>query len=192
MLILVLGLIVFLGVHLSGMFASQMRAKIIAERGRIFWMIPYTLVSLFGFYLIIKGYGAAWQDPVILYEVPSWTKHIAMVLVLLAFVAFPQSYVSGNIGKALKHPQLVAVKLWAVAHLITNGDLASVVLFGSFLLWAVVLRISLKRRVAAGLAKDNSGGPALNDVISTVVGVALYALFVVFAHEYLFGVSPIG
>lgn len=192
MLILILGLIVFLGVHLSGMFAGQMRAKIVAERGRLAWMIPYTLLSLVGFYLIIKGYGAAWQEPVVLYEVPSWTRHIAMVLVLLAFIAFPQSYISGNFGRVLKHPQLVAVKLWAVAHLITNGDLASVVLFGSFLLWAVVLRISLKKRVAAGLAKDNSGGPFVNDIIATVAGIAIYAVFVMFAHEYLFGVSPVG
>lgn len=188
---LILGLILFLGVHSSAIFFAQARHDIIAKRGRIFWQIPYTLLSLIGLIVIIWGYGAARENPTILYQAPTWASHVAALLMAPAMIFMVSSNLRGKIAATLKHPQLAAVKVWALAHLISNGDLASVVLFGSFLVWAVIDRISLKKRVARGFANNNPGGPVRNDIIAVVVGLALYVLFIFWAHQYLFGVSPI-
>ncbi|MEO1066822.1 MAG: NnrU family protein [Pseudomonadota bacterium] len=191
MTVLVLGLVLFLGVHsLSALFAPA-RAELIEKRGAGFWKLPYAVTSFVGLIMIIWGYGAAREVPILLYQPPTWTAHLALVLMIFALILLVSAELKGNIARVAKHPQLAAVKIWASAHLLANGDLASVLLFGGFLAWAVFARISLKKRVAAGYASDNPGGPLRNDLLAVAVGLGLYVLFVVWAHEFLFGVAPI-
>lgn len=192
MIFLVIGLLIFLGIHSASIFAAERRRGIIAAKGKMAWMFPYTVFSLIGLGLIIWGYGVARETPVIIYDTPLWTRHITLMLMLIASILFVMAPISGKIAKALKHPQLVAVKVWALAHLVSNGDLASIVLFGAFLAWAVIARISLKRRVALGLATNNAGGPVSRDFAAIMVGLLIYVFMVLWAHAFLFGVSPIG
>lgn len=192
MLVLLLGLVLFLGVHSVRIVAPAWREAMIARRGENAWKGLYSLIAGLGLVLIVWGYGLARADPVILYAPPLWARHIALVLMMPVFVMLAAAYIPGRIKSALKHPMLAAVKLWAVAHLIANGTLADVVLFGSFLAWAVVDRISLKRRPAtAGDVPALPPAPA-NDLIAVVIGATLYVVFLLFLHEWLFGVSPLG
>ncbi len=147
MIVLIIGIAVFLGVHSLRIVAPRWREARIAAMGEGPWMGVYSLVSLVGFALIVWGFARAWPEAAIIYEPPQWLKHIAVGLMLFAFVflavyAFP----AGRMKAALKHPMLVAIKVWALAHLLANGDIAALVLFGSFLAWAIVDRISVKRR----------------------------------------------
>ncbi|MCG5478929.1 MAG: NnrU family protein [Ensifer alkalisoli] len=188
MFVLILGLLIFLGVHSVRIFAPGWRDRRLANMGDGPWRGLYSLVSLAGFVLIIWGFSIARPDAPILYEPPVWMKHIALALMLFAFIslmvfAFP----AGRLTPALKHPMLVSVKIWALAHLLANGDLASLLLFGAFLAWAVADRISAKRR-GNGVAAP---GPATWDIGAVVAGVALYVLFVWRLHEWLFGVTPL-
>jgi len=188
MLQLVLGLVLFLGMHSFSIFAVDLRDRLVAksERG---WKLFYAVVSLVGFVLIVRGYGEIRQSPTILYVAPAWLYHVAAVLLLPTFVFFLAPYLPGRIKRTLKHPQLVAVKLWAVAHLLVNGTLADVLLFGSFLGWAVADRISLKRRPARPVQGAPESG--FNDIILIVVGLALYAATVLWLHQLAFGVKPL-
>ncbi|MBA4782242.1 MAG: NnrU family protein [Rhizobiales bacterium] len=192
MLVLILGLVVFLGMHSIAILAPSARKQWIERRGAAAWKIPYTLISLVGFALIVWGYGLARADAPLVYEPPLWGRHLAATLMLFALIFFFASYIRGRISRFLKHPQLVAVMIWSVAHLLSNGDLASLVLFGAFLVWAAVDRVSVSRRVAAGLASDNPGGPLRNDFILIGFGLVVYAVFVLWLHRYLFGVAPLG
>ncbi len=189
MLQLLLGLALFLGIHSISIVALPLRDKL-AAKSEIGWKIFYAGVSLLGIILIVKGYADLRQAPFVLYTSPAWLRHVVAVLLLPVFVLFLAPYFPGRISQAAKHPQLIAVKLWAVAHLLVNGTLADVLLFGSFLLWAVMDRISLKRRVMRPLP----GAPPskANDMIVVVVGLALYVATVVWAHKLLIGVSPFG
>ena len=148
----------------------------------------YSLLSLAGLILIVRGYAEARLDPEVLYFPPTWLKHVASLLLLPAFILFFGPYFPGRIKTATKHPQLVAVKLWAAAHLLANGSVADVVLFGSFLAWAVLERISLKRRVERPLPGAPAG--AANDIILVVAGLGAYAVFALWAHAALIGVAP--
>ena len=158
----------------------------------------YALASAVGLGLIIWGYGLARENPVLLYSLPGGFRHLAALLLLPVFVLLLAAYLPGRIQRAAKHPMLLAVKLWALAHLLaqsaTGGSLADVLLFGGFLLWAVADRISLKRRAQAGRLRTVPVLPAsaANDLIAVVGGLALYAVTVVWAHAYLFGVRPFG
>jgi len=189
MTILVVGLIIFLGIHSLSIFASGVRDGAVAKLGAGPWRGIYSLISLIGFVLIIWGYGLARREPVLLYNPPFWTRHVTALLMVPVFPLLFAPYFPGRIKAALKHPMLVAVKLWAVAHLISNGMLADVVLFGSFLVWAVADRISYKHRTPRPL----KGAPpaARNDVIVVIVGLVLYVLFVLWLHRMLIGVQPI-
>lgn len=188
MFVLILGLLIFLGVHSVHIFAPAWRNRRIADTGAGAWRGLYSLVSLGGFVLIIWGFASARPDAPVLYEPPVWMKHLALALMLFAFIslmvfAFP----AGRLKPALKHPMLVSVKIWALAHLLANGDLASLLLFGAFLAWAVADRISVKHRgndVAAP-------GPAAWDMGAVAAGVLLYVLFVWRLHEWLFGATPL-
>ena len=185
MTLLIVGLIVFLGVHSIAIFAPGARAAAVARLGEGLWKGVYAVLSLIGFYLLIKGYGEARLQPQVLYTPPAWTRHVAYLLMLPVFVMLIAAYVPSKIKAALKHPMLAAVKLWAVAHLIANGTLADVLLFGGFLVWAVADRISVKRRGAPPpVAPDG----VVNDVIVVVVGLAVYAGFVFYGHAWLIGV----
>jgi uncharacterized membrane protein len=150
----------------------------------------YALVSLAGFVLICYGFGLARQAPLILYSPPAWLRYVAVILMLPVFPLFLAAYLPGRIKTAAKHPMLASVKFWAFAHLLTNGMLADVLLFGGFLVWAVADRISLKRRSTPRAPPGAPPGP-WNDAIAVVLGLAIYALLIGWAHVRLFGVSPL-
>ena len=190
MSLLIVGLVLFLGVHSVAIFAPTLRARTIHALGEGAWKGMYALVSLVGFVLICYGFGLARQTPVILYSPPTWLRYVAVILMLPAFPLLIAAYLPGRIKTAAKHPMLAAVKLWAFAHLLANGTLADVLLFGGFLAWAVADRISLKRRSTPQVMRTAPPGP-WNDVIAVVVGLAIYALLIGWAHARLFGVSPL-
>lgn len=188
MFILILGLLIFLGVHSVRIFAPAWRKRRIAAIGDAPWRGFYSLTALIGFALIAWGFVIARPDAPILYEPPVWMKHIALALMPFAFIslmvfAFP----AGRLKPVLKHPMLVSVKIWALAHLLANGDLASLLLFGAFLAWAVADRISIKRR------DDDipAPGPAKWDIMAAIAGVLVYVVFVWRLHEWLIGVTPL-
>lgn len=186
---LILGLVIFLGVHSISIFALSWRNAMVAKLGTTGWKGLYSLIALIGFYLIIVGYGAARMEPVVLYSPPFWMNHITMLLMVPVFPMLLAAYLPGRIKATLKHPMLVAVKLWALSHLLANGMLADVVLFGAFLAWAVVDRISLKRRPAR--ATPSAAPGRFNDLIAIVAGLAIYVVFVMWGHVHLIGVSPL-
>ena len=191
MSLLVLGLVIFLGVHSVAIVAPGWRDAQLARMGEPAWKGLYTVISLVGFALLVYGYGQARQAPVVLYTPPTWTRHLALLLMLPVFPLFLATYLPGRIRNAAKHPTLLATKLWAVAHLLANGTAGDVLLFGGFLAWAVADRIAVKRRA---VPRKLPGAPpsAANDVIALVGGLALYAVFVLWAHRWLIGVSPLG
>lgn len=188
MFILILGLVIFLGVHSVRIFAPVWRDRRITVMGEGRWKGLYTLVSLVGFVLIVWGYGMARPDAPLLYEPPVWMKHIGVALMPFAFISLAVSlFPAGRLKPMLKHPMLLSVKIWAFAHLLANGDLASLLLFGLFLAWAVADRISVKRR-GNGVPAP---GPVTWDILGVAAGVVLYLLFVWRLHEWLIGVSPL-
>ena len=194
MVLLILGLVLFLGIHSVSIVSADGRNRLVQQMGEGPWKGLYSLVSLAGFVLIVVGYGAAREAPVLLYSLPNGFRHLAALLMLPVFVLLLATYLPGRIQRAAKHPMLLAVKLWALSHLLANGTLADVLLFGGFLAWAVVDRISVKKRAAAGRLR---AGPVLpgskaNDAIALVGGLGLYVLFVVWAHAFLIGVRPFG
>jgi uncharacterized membrane protein len=188
MLQLLLGIALFFGMHSVSIVVSPLRDRM-AARNDMGWKAFYAVVSLIGIVLIARGYGELRQTPTLLYATPYWLRHVSALLMLPVFAFFIAPYFPGRISRALKHPQLIAVKTWAVAHLMVNGTLADVLLFGSFLVWAVADRISMKNRAARPLP----GAPEsrTNDVIVIVLGLSLYVAFVFLLHEMLFGVRPI-
>ena len=192
MTVLVFGLIVFLGVHAVSIVAPAWRDQAVARVGEGVWKGGYSLVAGVGLGLVILGYGLARQSPVVLYEPPRSLRHLALLLMVPVFPLLLSTYLPGAVKRAAKHPMLVAVKLWALAHLLANGTLADVLLFGGFVAWAVVDRISVKRRSPAQ-AHAVPGAPprAMNDPIAVVGGLVVYALIVLWAHRALFGVSPL-
>lgn len=189
MLYLIVGLVLFLGVHSVEIFSSNLRASAIARMGERPWKGLYTLIAIVGFVLIVWGYGQARQDPVLLYDPPVWMRHLSALIMLPVFPLLLAAYMPGRIKTALKHPMLAAVKFWALAHLLANGMLADVLLFGSFLAWAVADRISFKRRVVRAI--PTAPPSKANDVIAVVAGLAIYVVFVLWLHVRLFGVSPL-
>jgi len=187
--ILILGLILFLGVHTVSIATPAWRDAAIGRIGEGPWKGLYSLVAVAGFVLILVGYGLARQQPIVLYTPPAALRHVALVLMLPVFVLLFAAYLPGRIKSATKHPLLVATKLWALAHLLANGTAADVLLFGGFLAWAVADRVSLKRRPA----RPVPGAPArpLNDAIALDIGLAVYAAFIFGGHQRLFGVAPL-
>lgn len=190
MSLLILGLILFLGVHSARIFAEGWRGRFIAQRGEMAWKGVYTLLSVVGFALIVWGYGQARQAPVALWATPSWTRHAASLLTLFAFLLLFAAYVPGNAIKAkVKHPMVIGVKVWAFAHLIANNTLADLVLFGAFLLWAALdFRAARQRDRAAGTVY--APGRAVPTVVAVVLGLGAYVAFAFWAHQAWIGVSP--
>ncbi len=189
MTLLVLGLIIFIGVHSVSIVAPAWRNAMQARLGEGPWKGLYSVASVAGFVLIVVGYGIARQQPVVLYAPPPWLRHLALLLLVPVFPLLLAAYLPGRIKSAAKHPMLFAVKLWALAHLLANGNAADVLLFGGFLAWAVADRVSLKHRPQRAL--PGAGPSSLNDAIAVLGGLALYALFVFRAHVWLIGVSPL-
>ncbi len=191
MTLLVIGLVLFLGIHSIRIVADPLRMKLLAALGPVGYKGFYSVISLVGLVLIVIGYGQARLEPTWLYYPPPFLRHLNMLLMLLVFPALLAAYFPGRIQNLLKHPMLVAVKAWALAHLLVNGTLAAVLLFGGFLVWAVADRISVKRRSGPGSAPQLPR-TALNDVIVVIGGLGLYVAFAFWLHPILFGVSVMG
>lgn len=192
MWLLVLGLILFLGVHSVRIVAEGWRAQMLARLGEGGWKGLYSLVSAVGLALIVWGYGLARQQPVVLWAPPIGMRHAAALLTLIAFVLLAAAYVPRNAIKArLHHPMVLGVKVWALAHLLSNGNLADAVLFGSFLMWAVFsFRAARKRDRAQQL--PYAPGTAAGTAGAVLVGTVAWAGFAFWAHAWLIGVAPLG
>lgn len=188
---LVLGLLLFLGIHSTRVFAEGWRGRFIAQRGEGAWKGLYSVVSAVGLALIIWGYGLARQNPVPLWTpLPVGVRHAASLLTLIAFVVLAGAYVPGNhLKAALKHPMVIGVKTWAFAHLIVNHTLADLLLFGGFLVWAVLsFRAARARDRAQGTTYPP--GRLVPTLLVVVIGVALWAGFAFWAHGAWIGVRP--
>ena len=193
MLVLVAGLVLFLGVHSVSIVAPGWRSAMLARVGERPWKGIYSAAAGIGLVLIVVGYGIARHSPVVLYTPPAGLRHLALLVMLPVFPLLFATYLPGRIQSAAKHPTLLAVKFWAAAHLLANGTLADVLLFGGFLAWAVADRISVKRRPAKE-AHDVPAAPPrpANDAIAVVAGLLVYALFLKGGHRWLTGVSLLG
>ena len=188
MTLFLIGLIGFLGVHLIHAFAPGLRAGMIAKLGAMPWKGLYALLSLIFFVLMIFGYPDAQASTIYFGEPPQGMKHINSILIPIALVlAVAGSLPRGFIAKTFKHPQLVGVKLWALGHLLVNWDLTSFIFFGAFLAWAVMVRISIKKRPAT----EPKAPSALWDGIAVIAGVAITGWMMMGGHAALFNVSPI-
>ena len=187
MMYLVIGVVLFIGMHSISIVNEPLRDRLCAKFGELGWKGIYSVISIAGFVLLIYGYGLARQDPVVLYTTPTWFRHINMLLMLFVFPLFLAANFPGKIKAAAKHPLLAATKIWAFAHLLVNGTLADVILFGSFLAWAVADRISMKRRTQRPIMAMPES--ALNDIICVVVGLGIYAAFALWLHTKWIGVS---
>ena len=186
MLFLIIGLVLFLGIHSVSIVAEGWRDSTMQRVGEGAWKGIYSLVSLAGFGLIVWGYGEARLDPVLLYSLPAWLRHVGMLVLLPVFPLLVAVYFPGRIKRVAKHPMLLATKLWAFAHLLMNGMLADVLLFGGFLIWAIADRISMKRRTQRPLPSLPES--KINDVIVFVVGIGIYFVFVKWLHTVLIGI----
>jgi len=192
MTMLILGLVLFLGVHSVRIVADDWRTATRARIGENAWKGAYSLLSLAGFVLICYGYGLARQQPLVLWASPTWTRHLAALLTLPAFVLVAASQVPGTVIKArLRHPMLIGVKLWATAHLIANNTAADLLLFGGFLAWAAIdFRAARQRDRRQQIAYPaGRSGPT---VVAVVGGVVAWVGFAFWAHAALIGVRPFG
>ena len=188
--VLILGLVLFLGAHSLRIFADGWRARQIARLGEKKWKGLYALTSLIGFALICWGFGLARHHPVLLYTPLPWLVRLNALLTLVAFVLFVAARVPRNgIRARLHHPQVLAVKVWAFGHLLATGMLHDVVLFGAFLLWAVVLFAASRRRDRRE-GTVYPPGTAKGTIIAIVAGVVGWALFAFWLHALLIGVKP--
>ena len=192
MSLLILGLVIFLGVHSTRIVADAWRGATIARIGEKPWKGIYSLLSVAGFVLIVIGYGAARESPIVLYSPPVWTRHLAALLTIPAFVLLAAAYVRRNsIKRAVGHPMVAGVKIWAFAHLLANGTLADVLLFGGFLVWAVLSFTAARRRDrAAGMVYP--AGTSAGNAITVAVGLVAWAAFAFALHRPLIGIGPFG
>lgn len=188
MALLILGLVLFLGIH-SARMVGDVRANALARLGANGWKAAYSVASIIGFVVLIYGYGQARQSAPVLYVPPTFLQPINWLLMFPAMILLVASQLpAGRIKAAVKHPMVLGIKIWALAHLLVNGDLASVILFVSFLGWAVWNRIWWKRHgdpTPASVA-------VRNDIIALVGGTVAYVAFVVWLHQWLIGVPPVG
>ena len=189
MALFLVGLVLFLGIHSVAIVAPVWRDAQVARNERA-WKGIYSVVSIAGFALLIYGYGLARQAPVVFWTPPTAMRHIALLLMLPVFPLLLAAYLPGRIKSAARHPMLLAVKLWALAHLLANGTLVDVILFGAFLAWAVLDRIAAKR-LAVPRAIPGAPPSVMNDAIALVGGLGIYALFLLWGHRWLIGVSPL-
>ena len=192
MVYLVLGLVLFLGVHSVRIVAEGWRTQTMARLGEGPYKGIYTVVSLVGLGLIIWGFGVARETPTMLWMPPRGMRHAAALLTLIAFVLLAAAYVPRNAIRArLHHPMVLAVKTWALAHLLSNGSLAHVILFGSFLAWGVANFIAARKRDRA-LGTRYPAGNLAGTATTVVVGVAAWAVVALWLHGALIGIRPLG
>jgi len=186
---LILGLVLFLGMHAIAIVAPAWRDRMAARMGEWPWKGVYSVVSIIGFVLIIRGYSTARGVAPLLYVPPEEMRFLAVGLMLPVFPLLFAAYLPARIKAATKHPMLLATMLWALAHLLSNGSAADVLLFGGFLVWAIADRISVARRPPRAIRTAPTR--LINDVIAIVLGLAVYAAFVVWLHARLFGVPVV-
>ncbi|MEQ9107644.1 MAG: NnrU family protein [Limnobacter sp.] len=192
LLILTAGLMLFLGMHAVRIPNDQRRSGMMARLGKSKYRTFFTVASIVGLVLIVYGYGQARLDPVFVWSPPAAMRHIAALLMLFSMILLAACYVPMNHIKAkLQHPMTLSVKVWALAHLIANGSLADIILFGSFLVWAVLLFKTARRRaIPMGFAGD--GPTKVGTLMTVVVGVLGWLIFAAWLHVHLIGVSPFG
>jgi uncharacterized membrane protein len=192
LMVLIIGLVLFLGVHSTRVFANDWRSRTVARMGEKPFKGVYALLSIAGFVLLVWGYSKARQQGVMLWNPPTAMRHLAALLTLAAFVLLAAPYVPGNQIKAkLHHPMVLGTKVWALAHLLANGSLAATVLFGSFLVWSVLLFAASRRRDRREQTVY-AAGTAGATAITVAVGVVAWAIFAFWLHRLLIGVSPFG
>lgn len=191
MTLLIAGLILFLGAHSVRIFAEDWRTQVIEQLGEKKWKGLYTLVAIAGFALIAIGYDSARTAPVVLWEPPFWGRHLAILMNLFTLIFLTAAFVPRNSIKArLGHPMILSVKIWALAHLLANGTLADLLLFGSFLVWAVLDFSSASKRDRAA-ATVRAPGAAANTVLTVVLGSVIWLAFLYWLHAWLIGVAPL-
>lgn len=193
MMLLIVGLILFLGIHLLPT-APEVRDSMVARLGAGGYKATFALLSLIGLIVIVLGYHKMQLHPgknPVLWDPPVWTRHIALLLMLPSLIFLVASQIPSRIRTALRHPMLVGIKIWALAHLLANGDVASLLLFGSFLAYAVYDRISVKQRAALGPLGGKEPNGIANDVLVIAIGTALYAALLLGGHQWLFGAAPL-
>jgi uncharacterized membrane protein len=192
MAVLILGVVIFLGVHSIRLVADSWRSRQIVRLGERGWKGLYSVASLVGFVLIVWGYGLARREPVLLWVPPAGVRHLTALLVAIAFVLIAAAYVPGNhIKRAVGHPMMAGVVLWAVGHLIANGTFNAVLLFGAFFVWAAAgLFIWRRRDRLAGT--QYPVGDVAGDARTVIVGLVAWALFAFLLHGWLIGVRPLG
>ena len=192
MAMLVLGLILFLGIHSVRIVGDSQRSALVQRLGANGYKGLYTVVSALGLTLIVWGYSLARHDPIALWAPIAWARHLASLLTLVAFVLVIAAYVPGNGIKArLHHPMVLGVKVWALAHLLANHTLADVLLFGGFLLWAALSFRAARVRDRAA-ATVYPAGRASMTALTIAVGALLWAAFAIWAHPALIGVAVFG
>lgn len=193
MMLLIAGLALFFAIHLVPT-NRPLRDGLTVRFGEVGYKGVFSIVALIGFVMIVLGFAKMQamlgsKNPILWYP-PTWTRHLAFTLMLPAMILLVAAYIPSRIRAAVKHPMLVAIKIWALAHLLANGDVASIVLFGSFLAYAVYDRISLKHRGNVGAG--GAGASVIHDVLVIVLGLALYALMLFWGHAWLIGVPLVG
>lgn len=182
------GLIVFFGAHAVPVFQT-VRTALVKKLGLVMYQALFAVVSIIGLVLIVRGFGTA--DRLSLWQPPEWGTHVAFLLMMFVFPLLVSAYFPGKVRKWIPHPMLLGVKIWALAHLLANGDLPSLLLFGSFLIYSVIDLISIKRRQRKKGIVPKSG-PLLNDGFSVILGLALYAIMLIWGHGALIGVAFVG
>ncbi len=189
---LIVGIVLFFGGHSVAIVAPAWRNAMVRRLGAIPWKGLYAAVALVGIVLLVKGYGELRWASTVLYTPPEWLHHVGMVLLLPVFPLLAAAYLPGRIQSTVRHPMLLAVKIWALAHLLMNGRVVDLVLFGAFLAWAIADRIAVKRRITRPAAAPTLPRTAVNDVIAVAVGLGVYAAFVLELHAWLIGVPVVG
>lgn len=190
MLVLVVGLVVLLGVHLTGVLAPSFRERTVARIGPGPWKLVYSVVSIAGLLLVVWGYGLARADPTVLWTPPGFGRHAAALLTVIAFILVVAAYVPGTHFKsALGHPMTLGVALWAFGHLLANGTLRALILFGAFLAWSIVTyAVRRGRDRAAGVTY--ASGTLARDGVVLLAGAAAAVAFALWLHGPLIGVRP--
>ncbi|MEF0938585.1 NnrU family protein [Rhizobium sp. BR 362] len=191
MSLLILGIILFLGIHLIRVVIPGFRRSMIASLGEGGWKIGYSIASIVTLILLIYGFGQA-RDSTPIWSPPFWMSHITILLMLFALICLVASLLpAGHIAVRTKHPMVLSVKIWAFAHLLSNGDGAAMLLFAAFLAWGVIVRISLKRRERAGEISPRPFVSAKYDLYAIIIGIVVWGLIIWKLHEWIIGVSPL-
>lgn len=189
MITLISGLVIFFAAHSISIVNHDWRNRMADRLGENPWKALYSFVALLGFLLIVWGYALSRQEPVTLYSPPPQLRQVAMLVLLPVFPLLFSTYLPGRIQCVARHPMLVATMLWAIAHLLANGTLGDVLLFGAFLVWSIADLVSLQYR--SGPAVPRAPTWAANDFIAVILGLVLYAAFALWLHAWLFGTPVI-